>query len=257
MVHPVDSPPGLDFILKEDRFLKRVESEMMKFKISKEIFEIQPDLCFGVVVARGVESREVSTGLEEAAKELEGKYSGCKAKELEEIVPYREAFKRMGYNPNKFMPSIESLASRVLKGKGIPSILPVVDLYNSISLKYLLPIGGHDMDSGEGDIEVRLSMAGDLFTPFGSPEAEELPLGEVVYSVGNRVKTRRWIWRQGELGKIEEQSRNIFFPIDGFEGKNDLEVREAAQELAHKLKTLLQCEVKTGYINRENMEIEL
>ncbi len=229
----------------------------MKFKVSKEIFEIQPDLCFGVVVARGVVSEKISTGLEEAAKELEVRCSGRKAKELEEVIPYREAFKAMGYNPNKFMPSIESLAGRVLKGKGIPSIDPVVDLYNSISLKYLLPIGGHDMDSGVGDIEVRLSKEGDKFTPFGSIEAEEMPLGEVVYSVGNEIKTRRWIWRQGELGKISQESRNIFFPVDGFEGKNDGEVREAVKELAHKLNTLFQCEVRTGYINRENMEMEL
>lgn len=229
----------------------------MKFKVSKEIFEIQPDLCFGVVVARGVVNGVISTGLEEAAKKLEGRYSGRRAKELEEIIPYREAFKVMGYNPNKFMPSIESLASRVLKGKGVPTILPVVDLYNCISLKYLLPIGGHDMDSGDGDIEVRLSATGDLFTPFGSSKAEELSQGEVVYSVGNRVKTRRWIWRQGELGKITQESRDIFFPIDGFEGRNDVEVREAVKELSHKLETLLQCEVRIGYINRENMEMEL
>lgn len=228
----------------------------MKFKVSKEIFEMQPNLCFGVVVARGVENCELHTGLEEAAKTLEERYSGRKARDIEEIAPYREAFREMGYNPNKFMPSIEALASRVLKGKGVPSILPVVDLYNSISLKYILPIGGHDMDSGEGDIEVRLSREEDKFTPFGGLEAEEMPLGEVVYSVGSEVKTRRWIWRQGELGKLTQDSRNIFFPIDGFEGVNDHKVREAAEELAHKLEKLLQCEVTVGYVNRENMEME-
>ncbi len=229
----------------------------MKFKVSREIFEMQPELCFGVVVAREVENREISTGLEEAAKTLEERHSGKKGRDIEEVVPYREAFKEMGYNPNKFMPSIEALASRVLKGKGAPSILPVVDLYNSISLKYILPIGGHDMDSAEGDIEVRLSREGDKFTPFGGSETEEMPKGEVVYSVGSEIKTRRWIWRQGELGKLTGESRNIFFPIDGFEGINDQKVREAAEELASRLKGLLQCEVAVGYVNRENMEMEL
>ncbi len=229
----------------------------MKFKVSREIFEMQPDLCFGVVVARGVENREISTGLAEAAEALEKRYSGRRTRDIEEIAPYREAFREMGYNPNKFMPSIEALASRVLKGKGVPRSLPVVDLYNCISLKYILPIGGHDMDSGVGDIEVRLSVEGDKFTPFGSLEAEEVPVGEVVYSVGSEIKTRRWIWRQGELGKLTQESRNIFLPIDGFEGVNDHKVREAAEELAHKLKTLLQCEVAVGYVNRENMEMEL
>lgn len=229
----------------------------MKFKISEEVFEILPGVCFGVVVAKGVESREISSGLEEVARELEERYSGGRAKDIEEIAPYRDAFKKMGYNPNKFMPSIESLVGRVLKQKGIPSILPVVDLYNAISLKYLLPIGGHDMDSGTEDIEVRLSTPGDLFTSFGSSAGEEIPQGEVIYSVGREVKTRRWIWRQGELGKITRESRNIFFPIDGFEGRNDVEVRGAVEELAERLKVLFQCEVRTGYINSENKEMEL
>ena len=229
----------------------------MKFKVSKEIFEMLPDVCFGVVVAKGLEGKKIYDGLKTAVEELENRYSGMRAKDIGEIEIYREAFRKLGYNPNKFMPSIESLAGRVLKQKGIPNILPVVDLYNSISMKYLLPIGGHDMDSGAGDIEVRLSSASDSFMPFGSSEREEIPLGEVVYSVGREIKTRKWIWRQGELGKITEESRNIFFPIDGFEGKNDIEVRRASEELAGKLESLFQCEVKIGYVNRKNKEIEL
>ncbi len=34
--------------------------------------------------------------------------------------------------------------------------------------------------------------------------------GELIYSVGDMVKTRRWIWRQGEEGKITNSSKYIF-----------------------------------------------
>ena len=68
-----------------------------------------------------------------------------KVKESPEIVPYREAFRALDINPNKFMCSIEALLTRIAKGKGFPEISPVVDFGNAVSLKYRLPIGAHDM----------------------------------------------------------------------------------------------------------------
>lgn len=224
----------------------------MKFLVSDDVFEEIPNVCFGVVVARGIDTSSDFKGLEDAIKKLEDKYTGKKAKELDEIIPYRDTFKKLGYNPNKFMPSIEALATRVLKQKGLPSILPVVDAYNTISLKYLLPIGGHDINTAKGDIEVRFSNSLDSFTPFGSEDNEDIGEGELVYAVGNEIKTRRWIWRQGELGKITTKSTDIFFPIDGFEGTNDTAVKEAAQELARLLQSTFSCSVSTGYINKDN-----
>lgn len=223
----------------------------MKFIVDTDVFKKIPNICFGVVVARGIDTRSNFKGLDLAVRELQEKYSERKAKELGEIIPYREVFKNLGYNPNKFMPSIEALTTRVLKQKRLPSILPVVDAYNSISLKYLLPIGGHDINTAKGDIEVRFSNNLDSFTPFGSSDNEIIDEKELVYAVGNEIKTRRWIWRQGELGKITDKSTDIFFPIDGFEGINDMTVKEATRELASLLKSTFNCEVTTAYINRD------
>lgn len=229
----------------------------MNFRVSEDVFSLLPDVCFGVVVARDIREGDALRDLEEAIAHTAEKYAGKKAKEMEEIAPYREAFNSLGYNPNKFMPSIEALTGRILKQGSVPSILPVVDLYNSVSIKYLLPIGGHDMDTAAGDIEVRLARAGDTFTPFGGDSHEDVPSGELVYAVGNEIKTRRWIWRQGELGKITNNSRNIFFPIDGFEGINDDLVREAMRELKEKLTSKFGSTVTTGYINKDKREISL
>jgi len=229
----------------------------MNFKVSDEVFEILPNICFGVVVVRDIDPKLSYFGLNDSVNELEVKYKGRKAKELEEIITYREAFKELGYNPNKFMPSIEALAGRVLKQKRLPSISPVVDLYNSISLEYLLPIGGHDMDFSDSDIELRLTDDKDSFIPFGSNEEEDVPKGELVYAVGNSVKTRRWIWRQGETGKITMESKNIFFPIDGFEGINDLKVKKASEELARKISQIFGGEVKIGYVNAAKRTMEI
>lgn len=44
------------------------------------------------------------------------------------------------------------------------------------------------------------------------------------------MKTRRWIWRQGEVGKITNKTKNIFIPIDGFKSKNYDKIIKARDE---------------------------
>ena len=115
------------------------------------------------------------------------------------------------------MSSVEAMVKRVSRGNVLPSINPVVDLENSISLKYILPMGAHDLDALEGEIALRFSKKGDAFTPLGEEVVEVLDSGKLVYANPKRNTTRRWIWRQSNIGKIDENSKNIFFPIDGFQ----------------------------------------
>jgi DNA/RNA-binding domain of Phe-tRNA-synthetase-like protein len=126
-----------------------------------------------------------------------------------------------------------------------------------MSIKYLLPMGAHDIDAASGDIMVRFSRQGDQFTPFGETAAEILEAGELIYSAGERVKTRRWIWRQSEEGKVTETSRNVFFPIDGFADHNLNRVIAARDELATLLAQIFGCEVKVGWLDRATPEMEI
>ncbi|MBE6042022.1 MAG: hypothetical protein E7220_05825, partial [Clostridiales bacterium] len=104
--------------------------------------------------------------------------TGNKAKNDPCVVPYREAFRALGINPNRYACAAEALMDRIAKGKGMPEINPAVDLGNAISLKYKLPIGAHDIYSfvradgtGRGaedtGLEVRPATAEDTFRPFG------------------------------------------------------------------------------------------
>ena len=233
----------------------------MKFIVEKEIFEKLPNACFGVVMAKGIDNSKVYPKIEElldesitaAAQHFEGK----KVKEEPDILPYREAFRALGINPNKYLCSIEALFTRIAKGKGMPHINPVVDLGNAVSLKYTLPMGAHDLGGSSEDICIRLAQPGDTFLPFGS-DAEETPdVGEVVYAVGQQVRTRRWTWRQSEHGKITSESTDIFFPIDGFTDVNREQVLAARDELQALVKQIFGCEALVGFVDAEHPEMEL
>ncbi|MBR2766525.1 hypothetical protein IKD67_00325 [Candidatus Saccharibacteria bacterium] len=230
----------------------------MKFKVEDKVFEKLPNLYIGVVVAKNIDNTkdypEVKQKLADSIKVAESRFLDKKVKEDQAIIPYREAFSQLGMNPNKFQCSVEALFTRISKGKKLPSINPLVDLNNAVSLKHTLPMGTHDLSRSSKDIEMRYAREGDTFVPMGSNEVETPDTGEVVYAVGDEVRTRRWAWRQSDFGKITPDTSYVFFPIDGFIGVNEKKVDKAAQELAKELERIFNCKTVVGHVDASNPE---
>jgi len=229
----------------------------MKFIVEDRVFKTLEGVCFAMVAASNIDNSqeipEIKALLEANIKECEAYFEGKKVKESQEVSYYRDAFRKMKINPNKFMSSIEALLTRISKKKGMPSINPIVDLGNAVSLKYRLPIGAHDLDSTNEDFYVRYARPDDTFIPFGSKEEEAVEEDEIVYATGDKIRTRRWIWRQSELGKIGKETTRVMFPIDGFT-ENKEELLKARDELADLLKKHFNCKVQVGWIDQDNPE---
>lgn len=252
----------------------------MYFEVSKEMFDKLPDFVVGVVAVTGIDNeREVPAITELLRQSTEdcSRYfeeSGNKAKNDPCVVPYRDAFRDIGINPNRYACAIEALMDRIAKGKGMPEISPAVDLGNAISLKYRLPIGAHDLNtflkpdgSGRGTeaagIEIRPATSEDHFRPFGAPEGEydDPEEGEIVYVSGHEVRTRRWAWRQSEQGKMTEKTTAVFYPIDGFASVNLEEIKKAMKEFTELLANYFarsgsRCTVETGIVDKDNPRLE-
>jgi DNA/RNA-binding domain of Phe-tRNA-synthetase-like protein len=233
----------------------------VKFIIEDKVFEALPTVCFGVVVARGLDNSKQSTEilalLNEAMAGARAKYRGVNIKEHPDLLCYREAFKKIGFNPNKFLSSVEALTSRVVKGGQLPDVNSLVNLANAVSLKYTLPMGAHDLNSVTGDIAVRFSRGGEAFMPFGADEPEVMPVGEMVYADDRDIRTRRWIWRQSDRGKVTPVSANIFFPIDGFADANLEAVLQAREELSRHLEKYFKVETEQYLLDINNPIIDI
>ena len=231
----------------------------MQFVIAPEVFAALPSACFGVVAVKGAKpgsaAEEIRRRLAEAVESCTAALEGVAIKQAPEIVPYREAFRALGINPNKCPCSIEALLTRIAKGKGMPSINPLVDFGNAVSLRHRIPIGAHDMATfRDGVLEVRPARDGDRFIPFGGGEAEIPDPGEIVYVSGGEVRTRRWTWRQSEIGKITDATDSLLFPVDGFADVNRAQTLAARDELAAWAEELLAAEVTVGWIDRDSRE---
>jgi tyrosyl-tRNA synthetase len=231
----------------------------MRFSVAAQVFEKFPDYIVGGVIAAGLDNnrmQELSYRLLlEAMQEARSHFNDDTANLTTHpyIARWREAFRLAGIKPSDFQSSSEALLRRVVKGQDLPSINPAINIANAVSVRYAIPMGGHDLDRLVGDLAVRLSHSDDVFSPPDGDEGqiEKLPAGEIAYIDEAEVRTRRWVWRQGRKARVDENSQNIFFPIDGFESLNGNEVRQAAEELAKLLTEHLGAQCQTFVVNRQ------
>ena len=228
----------------------------VRMTIDAEVFERLPNLCLGVIIAKGIDNTlerpEVERMLDDAVADAQALLEGIKASEDPRVQPYREAFHELGMSPSRYPSSNIALLKRVAKGQGVWRVNPLVDLGNCISISSGLPLGVHDMGEG-GELTLRFSRADDIFIPLGESEPDEtLEPDELIYAHGNIVQTRRWTWRQSEHGKIGPNTETIIVPIDGFIGINDDEIVAARDELAALLTEVFGCKPATFLIDASN-----
>ena len=234
----------------------------MLFRVSPDIFARFPDVFIAVVAADGVPNgapiAAVEAELRMAEREAHERLTetGVDLQAHPFIARWRDAFRAAGINPNKYRSSVEALLTRVQKGSDLPALSPAVDLANAVSLRSWLPAGAHDIDRLADTLEVRLS-GNEIFHPIGGSIPEAVEAGEIVYADARAVRTRRWIWRQGDGAKVTATSRRIFFPIDGWLGLNEEETREAAHELARLLQQHLGVRAEVAFVHKDNPEVRV
>jgi DNA/RNA-binding domain of Phe-tRNA-synthetase-like protein len=232
----------------------------MFFSVQKDLFDILPDLTIGMVVAEDVDnthpSKEIDDLLTRAVEEMKKNFIGDKAQDHPRIKPWRTAFSKLGISGSKFPSSIESMARRVLKGDPFPKINPLVDLYNSVSLRFLVPMGGHDLDTLGGNIHLRFAEGWEPFTSMGGVETMTVPKGELVYRDDREVLTRNWVWRQCEKDKATEKTKNIFIPIDVLGEVGRERADEIILELSQLIPKFLRGTLFSAILDRDNPSVE-
>src|SRR5262245_40940907 len=184
---------------------------MTMFSVADEIFERFPEVVLGVVVAHGIDNTgergDVREQLRREEALLAGRFAGQQVSEHPQIAPWREAYRAFGAKPKDNPSSIENLVRRVLKGQQLPHNNTLVDIYNTISLRFVVPAGGEDLDAIVGD--VRLTLAGTDEPPVRLlGEAEERPPrpGEVIYTDDVGAICRRWNWKEADRTKLTERT---------------------------------------------------
>lgn len=230
----------------------------MKYTVFPEVFELDKDIEFGIIIGRNLKVNESTQGDVERLKAAESAFfedsKDKDIRQIETVKRYRDVLTKAGINPNKFTASVEAMLKRVSKGNHLPNINAMVDLCNAVSIEESLSLGGHDLRDIENDLEVRYSRNGDKFLPFGETEWEEVPEGELVFTSGPVVQTRKWVWRQSEHGKVSDLTKDVFFQIAGF--KNMDQLKNAVKKIEDLCTDRFGGEFISFIVNKENPSIE-
>jgi len=219
------------------------------YSIDAAIFEKFPEFRRGVVLAGNVSNGESPNELiallraEEMA--LRQRLTTDTLTETPHIKAWREAFRSLGIKPSEYRPSIEAMARRVLRNEPLPSINTLVDIGNVLSLRFLVPVGGHSMDDLKQDIALRFADGNEDFTPFGSDVLEHPATGEIIFAEGNIVLTRRWVWRQSNHTLTLPETRSIEVNIDALPPLSVRDVERICEETMHMIYKY--CGGKTRY----------
>lgn len=235
-------------------------SDQMKYTVDNTVFEINPDLRFGIIIGEGIKNSETTpedeARLRGAEEKMRNSIKAEEIRDLRNVSFYRDIMTKAGINPNKYMASVEAMYKRIIKGGQLPLINALVDLCNAIAIEEMISLGAHDLDDIKEDLEVRFSRQGDVFLPFGENDYEDVEPGEMVFTSGNVVQTRKWLWRQSELGKTDLDSNHLIFQLVGFGGNGDKSLDRALNSIEELIINRFGGRFRTFVVDKENRTIE-
>lgn len=205
-----------------------------------------PDYVLGLVALPAIEVTATDEGvaalLTAAEDELHRAHLGkAEVSALPTIAAWREAYRAVGVNPNRFPCAAESVLRRVAKGDRLPRINALVDLCNAVSLRTKLPVASCDVSDITGALVVRPAEGTETYRPLGAPQSLEHPEpGEIIYAdaVG-RAHSRRWNWRQSDEMRTDLGARRLVITIEAAHPGGRVAVSEALDEVTHALEGTL------------------
>ena len=216
---------------------------MKKFRIEKEFLDIFPEARLGILVCHGIDNRikeqdKYAVYLKDSVSLAARHIENPEFTENPVIRRWRDAFYKFKTKKGARC-SIEALLKRVSKGGEIGPINPLVDIYNGLSLKYGIPVGGEDIDKFEGNVRLTLASGDEEFMTLGSEKSEPPRPGEIVYKDDAGAICRCFNWREAVRTMLTEETTNAFMCIETL-SKEELPVLEEALE---ELKNLIEKEL--------------
>nr|WP_277819281.1 B3/4 domain-containing protein [Pseudoroseomonas vastitatis] len=157
------------------------------------------------------------------------------------LASWVTVYQRFGARPNRTPCSAQALRRRVMKDGGLAVINPVVDLYNAVSLRYAVPIGGENDDAYVGRPHLTLADGTERFDTVadGKVVVENPVLGEVIWRDDIGVTCRRWNWRQGTRTRLDAMTGRMWFILESLGSMPDDALEEAGEMLVSGISRLM------------------
>lgn len=230
----------------------------MYFQHSREIWRDYPELVPGVVFVDGIH-RDVNAGpptatfSARAAERLADASEG----ELPEIQAWRRAFSRMGLKPTQYRCASESLLRRFRKEKTLPQIHPLIDLCNSVSLAFAIPVAAFDVSRITGNLEVRHAVGNERYLSF-SGQVETPDPGEVIFADdAGQAHARRWTHRQSGDSAVRDTTTSVLIVAEAMHASASGDIESLIAAIVDELSVIWSVTPKTAMLSQSSPRFEL
>lgn len=223
----------------------------MQFSHHPDIWRDFPELAAGVLCVHGLHAQaDVTAAVAKFHAIARGRLDGVAAEsELPEIQAWRRAFARMGLKPTQYRCASESLLRRFKKEGALPRIHPLVDLCNSVSLAFAVPVAVFDLAQVAQDLQVRRADGSERYLSFGG-ETEQPEPGEVVFAdAQGNAHARRWTHRQSGHSAVRDGTRSVLVVAEAMHAAAADDVRRLVQALAAELQQAWNGPVDTALLS--------
>lgn len=205
----------------------------MNFKVEKEVLDSGVKVIF--VVIKGIYNH----GINEEWMKFRGRriekaynaYQGISVRSDPILEGYNILHDNTGVKRRKNIPASENLIKLLLKNKSFPFINMAVDIYNLISLESKLALGAHDIDKTEGDVTLRFTDGSEKYVPLGQSEPISVAPHEYCYCDDSNEVLCRLEIRQVNKTRVDEDTQNIFYIVQGNEFTDDALLTAAAKRI--------------------------
>lgn len=171
--------------------------------------------------------------LREAEAHARRAFAATRPADHPHLAAWREAFRAFGVKPQRMMNSAEALITRVVKGGELPAVNRLVDAYNAVSVRFVVPCGGEDLDRVAGPVTLKFADGTEDFETVkdGASFTDHPAPGEVVWADEAGVTCRAWNWRQGTRTRLTEGTTSAYFLFDALPPMTSGELERAGDEL--------------------------
>jgi DNA/RNA-binding domain of Phe-tRNA-synthetase-like protein len=207
--------------------------------VDDAIFELRPDYRAMLLAVDGLvpgPSDDASDFLLREAELAAADALGDQpADQLPHVASWREAYRAFGAKPQRTRNSLEALLRRV--ATGLPRVNRLTDIYNAVSVRHQLPLGGEDLARYDGPPRLLRATGQETFDTIadGNVVIENPEPGEAVWCDDAGVTCRRWNWRQGRRTQLRDDTTTALFIFDALDPMTDEALIAAADDLAFHL----------------------
>ncbi|WP_155731500.1 B3/4 domain-containing protein [Streptobacillus moniliformis] len=231
----------------------------MKFIAEESYWNLFPNSKLGIVLIEdmnngGESSKEIKEALMASNEEAKKYFIKDNFSENPVISVWREAYQKFKTKKG-VRSSIEALLKRVEKGNEVSSINPLVDIYNTISLKYGMPCGAEDSDTFKGILRLGITEGNDEFYLISEDKNSPTLQGELCYRDDEGAVCRCFNWRDGKRTMVTDKTKNAFLIIELIDNEREKELNDALNEIAENIEKYLMAKTKIVILSKDNREI--